>query len=319
MIKPPVLLIVDALRGPNPKQTERISSTICRLQYRYRDVLISNRPRQTDRNTAELAFNPASHTQITSRHSISAAQEALEHWRDIRQRTVHLCGTDLTRGIIPTAALLTNAGIDTIILANHCETPEPPPARNNTLLVLNALLGIENVKTDTNLIPPLIPELLEADEKPRTRKARYNRRVRKYTVQEIEEIEDILLESTNDTRTNKRALAALIIETGESDQDIADKVKTSVYFIQELRRRSNDIGAIQAVRGHDHQHGIAALNGQNGTILIDIAAQPPPRGKKRWTAAMLSRELHAKGVAQNVNPGSVIQYLNQHYPEWSAK
>lgn len=318
MTKPPVLLIVDALKGTNPKQTERISATICRLQYRYRDVLISNQPGQPDKNPAELAFRPAKHTQITTRNSISAAKGASEHWRDIRKRTVHLCGMDLTRGVIPTAALLAKAGIETLVLANHCETPEPPPTRNNTLLVLNALLGIENVNTDTNLIPPLIPALLAAEEKPRTRKARYNRRVRQSTAQEIQEIEEILLESMGDARTHNRALAALLIETAESDQDIADKVEASVYFIQELRRRINDIGVIQTVRGHNHQHGIAALNGRNGMILIEIATQPPPQGKKRWTAAMLSKELSTR-VAENVNPESVIRYLNQHYPEWSAR
>ena len=318
MTKPPVLLIVDALKGTNPKQTERISSTICRLQYRYRDVLVSNRPRQPDKNSSELTFSPARHTQITTRNSISAAKEALERWRDIQERTVHLCGMDLTRGVIPTAALLAKAGVETLVLANHCETPEPPPTRNNTLLVLNTLLGIENVHTDTSLIPPLIPALLAAEEKPRTRKARYNRRVRQSTAQEIQEIEEILLESMDDARTHNRALAALILESRESDQDIADKLKASVYFIQQLRRRINDIGVIQVVRGHNPQHGITALNGRNGTILIEIASQPPTHGKKRWTAAMLSKELNARG-AEKISPGSVIRYLNQHYPEWSAQ
>ena len=108
----------------------------------------------------------------------------------------------------------------------------------------------------------------------------------------------------DDARTHNRTLAALIIETGESDQDVAEKVKASVYFIQELRRRINDIGLIQAVRGHDHKHSIAALKSKSRTVLI--ATQPPPHGEKRWTPAILSKELSTRG-AENVNPESVIR------------
>jgi transposase len=108
-------------------------------------------------------------------------------------------------------------------------------------------------------------------------------------------------------------LAADTAGEGQTDQDIADALGTSVPTIARVRQRFVTEGIEAAVnhRPQPPRPDQVKIKGNVEQELVRLSCSDPPQGRCRWTLCLLADELVALGLLPSVSRETVRQALKK--------
>ena len=103
------------------------------------------------------------------------------------------------------------------------------------------------------------------------------------TDEEREELQGLLQKGTVGARKLNRAHILLLADEGESDEEIAAVLHSSLSTVQRTRQRFVEEGFEPALHERRRPGKKRLLQGRTEAFLVAFACSDPPSGRKRWT------------------------------------
>jgi transposase len=139
--------------------------------------------------------------------------------------------------------------------------------------------------------------------------------VKKYIValtpEERAELLALTTKGTCKARKLKRALVLLAAEDGDTDAEIAAKVRVHAVTVERIRRRCVEEGLAAALSERPRPGQVRALDGRQEAHLLALACTTPPRGRKRWTMQLLADKLVERQVVARISDETVRRALKR--------
>jgi len=107
-----------------------------------------------------------------------------------------------------------------------------------------------------------------------------------------------------------RARILLKADEGLEDEAIAEAVGTSVATIERTRHRFVERN-LEALNELPRPGGQPKLSGKQEAQLIAVACTPAPRGRVRWTLALLAEQVVELGFTDSIARETVRQVLKK--------
>lgn len=116
--------------------------------------------------------------------------------------------------------------------------------------------------------------------------------LKKYIVQlppeERSALEDLTRKGSASARRIKRALVLLAADEGDTDEQIAKKVRVHRTTVEEIRKRWMEEGLEVALSERRRPGKARLLDGKQEAYLIALACSTPPEGRAKWTMQLLA-------------------------------
>jgi transposase len=135
----------------------------------------------------------------------------------------------------------------------------------------------------------------------------------KLTAAERESLEQLVRRERVSGRKRQRASILLRADDGLTDEEIADELNVGLRTVERVRQRCCERG-IEACLERKPQENPSRprkFDGSSEAELIRIACSPPPRGRARWTLALLADQLVELEVFDSVSASSVQRVLKK--------
>lgn len=110
------------------------------------------------------------------------------------------------------------------------------------------------------------------------------------TIEEVEELTDILNRGKHGAQKRKRAQALLLAHVGKKDQEIAEAVRMHRRGVEELRRRFVEEGYEVALNCKPRTPRLGLIDGEDEARLIALACEEKPDGVHHWSLRYLSQK-----------------------------
>jgi transposase len=144
---------------------------------------------------------------------------------------------------------------------------------------------------------------------------------KKYIVRlsEAEQVELTDLIKTGKVAAHKRLHAQILLHSdvnndqgGWKDEQISAACHVSVRTVERVRQRLVEQGLEAALnRAPKSRHRARKLDGEGEAHLVTLACSEPPRGRSRWTLALLADQLVALGQVDSISHECVRQTLKK--------
>jgi transposase len=131
------------------------------------------------------------------------------------------------------------------------------------------------------------------------------------TDEEREELHGLLQKGTVGARKLNRAHILLLADDGESDEEMATVLHTSLSTVQRTRQRFVEEGFEAALHERRRPGKKRLLQGRTEAFLVALACSDPPRGRKRWTMQLLADRLIELTVVDTISDETVRRTLKK--------
>lgn len=131
------------------------------------------------------------------------------------------------------------------------------------------------------------------------------------TPEERAELETLTTKGTRKARQLKRALALLAADDGDTDAEIAAKVRVHAVTVERIRRRCVEEGLEAALHERPRPGQARKLDGRQEAHLLALACTKPPEGQKRWTLQLLADKLVELQVVERISDETVRRTLKR--------
>lgn len=112
-------------------------------------------------------------------------------------------------------------------------------------------------------------------------------------------------------RQRNRAQILLRADAGETDEEIADGLGTSLGTVANVRRRFAECGLDAAIHEKPRPGAKPLLDGKAEAIVIATACSPVPEGRAVWTARMIAGRLVELQVVESISEDTVLRVLKK--------
>jgi transposase len=130
------------------------------------------------------------------------------------------------------------------------------------------------------------------------------------TAAERQTLEHLVHKGKSNARKLTRARILLKADEGLEDEAIAEAVGTSVATIERTRHRFVERN-LEALSELPRPGGQPKLSGKQEAQLIAVACTPAPRGRSRWTLALLAEQVVELGFTDSIARETVRQVLKK--------
>jgi transposase len=130
------------------------------------------------------------------------------------------------------------------------------------------------------------------------------------TAAERQTLEELVHKGKSNARKLTRARILLKADEGLEDEAIAEAIGTSVATIERTRHRFVEWN-LEALNELPRPGGQPKLNGKQEAQLIAVACTPAPRGRVRWTLALLAEQVVELGFTDSIARETVRQVLKK--------
>ena len=128
---------------------------------------------------------------------------------------------------------------------------------------------------------------------------------------EVFELEEMLRKGTYKSQEIRRAHILLRLHAGEKPTAISLAVKCSPATVKSVKKRYQDGGLERALKDLPRSGAPPKVSEYHEADVTAIACSPPPEGRGRWTAELLSDELVKLGYREGHSPSSVRRILKK--------
>jgi hypothetical protein len=138
------------------------------------------------------------------------------------------------------------------------------------------------------------------------------------TKEERDQLERVLEKGKHSRRKIIRAQILLNADQGEfgpamKDEEIVDKIETSIPTVQRVRKLFVIEGCIDAVLGFKHSNAgrKPKIDGRAEAHLVKLACSEAPEGRERWTLRLLSSKLVELEILEKISHVAVRDALKK--------
>ena len=126
---------------------------------------------------------------------------------------------------------------------------------------------------------------------------------------EREQLLELVKKGKHSSRKVRRAQTLLLADEGQTDEQIAQALKTSVSTVGRTRRQLVEEGLGAALSEAPRCGRPPKLDGKGEPLIDATACSAPPEGRARWTMKLLAGRAVELGVAESIAPETVRQTL----------
>jgi putative transposase len=124
------------------------------------------------------------------------------------------------------------------------------------------------------------------------------------------------LESLRDSRAGSarqqaRVQALLLSDAGWTDEEIAEEVDLHSSSVERLRKRACQEGWAAAVRERPRSGRPPMLDAKQEAVLVALACEKPPHGRRHWTLRQLGGRLVGLEVVESISHETVRRVLKK--------
>ena len=130
------------------------------------------------------------------------------------------------------------------------------------------------------------------------------------TAEERQTLEQIGHKGKSSARKLTRTRILLKADEGLEDEAIAEAVGTSVATIERTRHRFVEV-SLEVLNELPRPGSQPKLSGKQAAQLIAVACTPAPRGRVRWTLALLAEQVVELGFTDSIARETVRQVLKK--------
>jgi transposase len=138
---------------------------------------------------------------------------------------------------------------------------------------------------------------------------------KRYIVQledaERKQLLEIVKKGKHSSRKVRRAQTLLLADEGQSDEQIAYVLQTSLSTVHRTRRQLVEEGLEAALSEAPRSGRPVKLDGKGEALIVATACSTPPKGRSRWTLKLLAGRVVELGVAESIAPETVRQTLKK--------
>jgi transposase len=131
------------------------------------------------------------------------------------------------------------------------------------------------------------------------------------TADERAELEALTRKGSGKARRLKHALVLLAADDGETDAEIASKLRVHANTVHQVRRRFVEEGLDPALSERPRPGKTPLLNGHQEAHLIALACSNPPEGRVQWTMQLLANKLVELCVVPSISDETVRRVLKR--------
>ena len=139
--------------------------------------------------------------------------------------------------------------------------------------------------------------------------------LKKYVVEltheERTELEFLTRKGRLSARRMKRALALLATDDGDTDEQIAAKVRVHRTTVEEIRKRFVEEGLEAALSERPRPGKAPLLDGKGEAYLIALARGTPPDGRAKWTMQLLADRMVTLKLVESISAETVRRTLKK--------
>ena len=121
----------------------------------------------------------------------------------------------------------------------------------------------------------------------------------------------LLKQGTHSTRRLTRARILLLADQGHTDAAISEALETHRTTVERIRKRFVEEGFEAALSEKPRPGNPAKLTGKQEALLLAVASEKPPEGRKRWTVRLLAQRLVELKVVERISRETVRQRLKK--------
>jgi transposase len=138
---------------------------------------------------------------------------------------------------------------------------------------------------------------------------------KKYVVElspeERVDLEALTRKGTASARRMKRALVLLAASDGDTDEEIAAKVRVHRTTVEHIRQRFVEEGLDAALSERPRPGKARLLDGRQEAYLIALACSGPPAGRTAWTLTLLANRLVELRLVESISRETVRRTLKR--------
>lgn len=138
---------------------------------------------------------------------------------------------------------------------------------------------------------------------------------KKYTVKledpEREQLLKLVQQGKHSSRKVRRAQTLLLADEGQSDEQIAQTLKTSLSTVGRTRKQLVEEGLEAALSEASRSGRPVKLDGKGEALVVATACSTPPEGRSRWTLKLLAERVVELEVAESIATETVRQMLKK--------
>jgi len=131
------------------------------------------------------------------------------------------------------------------------------------------------------------------------------------SAEERAEVEALTRKGTLSARRLKRALVLLATDEGDTDEQVAAKVRVHRTTVEEIRRRFVEEGLEAALSERPRPGKARLLDGKQEAYLVALACSTPPDGRAKWTMQLLAERMVVLNVVESISDDTVRRALKR--------
>jgi transposase len=132
----------------------------------------------------------------------------------------------------------------------------------------------------------------------------------KLTAEERSELKGLTSKGAR-ARRIKRALVLLASDDGETDAQVASRVRVHPTSVENIRRRFVDEGLEAALSERRRPGKARLLDGHQEAYLLALTCSAPPPGRAQWTLKLLADRLIELKVVASISDETVRRTLKR--------
>ena len=132
------------------------------------------------------------------------------------------------------------------------------------------------------------------------------------SVKQARWLREIQGSSETDAKTARRARILELLGRGWRQCDVAEATGAGVATIGRVRLRFLVAGLEDAVFGYTAPGAPRLLDESQEARIVALACTDPPKGRSRWTTALLAEEAVKRGDVERVGRETIRLVLKQH-------
>lgn len=131
------------------------------------------------------------------------------------------------------------------------------------------------------------------------------------TEEERAELEALTRKGRASARCLKRALILLATDDGDTDDEIAAKVRVHRTTVEDIRKRCVEEGLAAALNERPRPGKAPLLDGRQEAYLIALACSDAPAGRSQWSLRLLANRLVELKVVEAISRETVRRTLKR--------
>lgn len=124
-------------------------------------------------------------------------------------------------------------------------------------------------------------------------------------------LDDLTRKGAASARRIKRALILLAADEGDTDEEIARKVRVHRTTVEEIRKRWAEEGLEAALSERPRPGKARLLDGRQEAYLVALACSTPPDGRAKWTMQLLADRMVELNEVESMSDETVRRALKR--------